>query len=196
MQPTIVCYVVIHSPKMIFIGFRMVGLFFLAISFLGPVPPAFFDILLVEVSMIGAQSSFSVKELLIFFFSKLTFSVSVFVFRKPSSRTFLKIFKIPFKIVSKLNHIFQVVQTAALGDSFDTNMDPSGAYYAAADKNHRVILCRKISSSDTSAIQERCWQEQCTKWKDNSTFGGQISEDRKCGRCSQRPRGFIVQHNS
>ena len=69
-------------------------------------------------------------------------------------------------------------------------------YYAAADKNHRGVLCRKISSSDTAAMQERFWQEQCTYWKDNSTFGGQISEDRKCGRCSQRPRLFIVRHNS
>ena len=62
-------------------------------------------------------------------------------------------------------------------------------YYAAADKNNRGVLCRKISSSDT-AMQERFWQEQCTWWKDNSTFGGQISEERKCGRCSQRPRSL------
>ena len=63
-------------------------------------------------------------------------------------------------------------------------------YYAAADKNHRGVLCRKISSSDTAAMQERFWQEQCTWWKDNSTFDGQISEDRcsiseLSGRCSQ-----------
>ena len=69
-------------------------------------------------------------------------------------------------------------------------------YYTAVDKSHRGILCCKISSSDTAAMQERFWQEQCTYWKDNSTFGGQISEDRKCGRCSQRPRSFIVRHNS
>ena len=69
-------------------------------------------------------------------------------------------------------------------------------YYAAADKNHRGVLCRKISSSDTAAMQERFWQEQCTWWKDNSTFDGQISEDRKCGRCPQRPTSFIVRHNS
>ena len=37
-------------------------------------------------------------------------------------------------------------------------------YYAAADKNHRGVLCRKISSSDTAAMQERFWQEQCTWW--------------------------------
>ena len=69
-------------------------------------------------------------------------------------------------------------------------------YYAAADKNHRGVLCRKISSSDTAAMQERFWQEQCTWWKDNSTFDGQISEDRKCGRCPQGPTSFIVRHNS
>ena len=69
-------------------------------------------------------------------------------------------------------------------------------YYAAADKNHRGILYRKISSSDTVAMQERFWQEQCTWWKDNSTFGGQIWEGRKCGRCLQRLASFIVQHNS
>ena len=57
------------------------------------------------------------------------------------------------------------------------------------------MLC-KISSSDTAAMQERFWQEQCTWWKDNSTFGGQISEDRTCGKCSQRLRSFIVRHNS
>ena len=54
--------------------------------------------------------------------------------------------------------------------------------YAGVDKNHRGVLWRKISSSDTAAIQERFWQEQCTWWKDNSTFGGQISKDRKCGK--------------
>ena len=69
-------------------------------------------------------------------------------------------------------------------------------YYAAADKNHRGVLCRKISSSDTAAMQERFWQEQCTWWKDNSTFDGQISEDRKCGRCPHGPTSFIVRHNS
>ena len=45
-------------------------------------------------------------------------------------------------------------------------------------------------------MQKRFWQEQCTWWKDNSTFGGQISEDRKCGRCQQWPTLFIVRHNS
>ena len=69
-------------------------------------------------------------------------------------------------------------------------------HYAAADKNHRGVLCREISSSDTAAMQERFWQKQCTWWKDNSTFSGQISEDRKCGRCPQRPTLFIVRHNS
>ena len=68
--------------------------------------------------------------------------------------------------------------------------------YAATDKNHRGVLCHKISSSDKAAMQKGFWQEQSTWWKDNSTFGGQISEDRKCGRCSQRPRSFIVRHNS
>ena len=69
-------------------------------------------------------------------------------------------------------------------------------YHPAADKNHRGVLCHKVSSSDTAAMPERFWQEQCTWWKDNSTFGAQISKDRKCGRCSQRPRPFIVRHNS
>ena len=69
-------------------------------------------------------------------------------------------------------------------------------YYAAPDENHRGVLCRKISSSDTAAMQERFWQEQCTWWKDNSTFGGQFSEDRKRGRCPQRSTLFIVRCNS
>ena len=56
-------------------------------------------------------------------------------------------------------------------------------YYAAVDKNHRGVLCHKISSSDTAAMQERFWQEQCTWYKDNSTFGGEILGDRKCSRC-------------
>ena len=33
-------------------------------------------------------------------------------------------------------------------------------------------------------------------WKDNLVFGGQISEDRKRGRCPRKPTSFIVQHNS
>ena len=69
-------------------------------------------------------------------------------------------------------------------------------YYAAADKNHLRVLCRKISSSDTAAIQEKFGHEPYIWWKGNSTFGGQISEDRKCGRCSLRPRSFIIRHNS
>ena len=61
-------------------------------------------------------------------------------------------------------------------------------YYAGVDKNHRGVRCRKISSN-TAVMQERFWQEQCAWWKDNSTFGGQISEDRCSvsefsGRCS------------
>ena len=69
-------------------------------------------------------------------------------------------------------------------------------YYASGNKNHCGILYCKISSSDTAAMQERFWQEQCTWWKDNSTLGGQISEDRKCGWCPQTPASFIVRHNS
>ena len=69
-------------------------------------------------------------------------------------------------------------------------------YYAAADKNHRGILYRKMSSSNKAAMQERFWQEQCTWWKDNSTFDDQILEERKCGWCPQRPKSFIVRHNS
>ena len=34
-------------------------------------------------------------------------------------------------------------------------------YYAAAHKNHRGVLCHKISSSDTTAMQEIFWQEWC-----------------------------------
>ena len=69
-------------------------------------------------------------------------------------------------------------------------------YYTAADKNHQGMLCCKISSSDTVAVQQRFWQKQCTWWKDISTFGGQISEDRNWDRCRQRPTLFIFQHNS
>ena len=62
-------------------------------------------------------------------------------------------------------------------------------YYAGVDKSHRGVRCCKISSSNTAVMQERFWQEQCAWWKDNSTFGGQISEDRCSvsefsGRCS------------
>ena len=56
-------------------------------------------------------------------------------------------------------------------------------YYAAADNNLRGVLCHKISSPDTAEMQDRFWQKQCTWQKDNLTFGGQISEDRKCSRC-------------
>ena len=56
-------------------------------------------------------------------------------------------------------------------------------YYAAADKYYQGVLCHKISSSYTAAMQERFWQEQCTWQKENSTFGGEISGDRKCSRC-------------
>ena len=69
-------------------------------------------------------------------------------------------------------------------------------YYASGNKNHWGILYCKISSSDTVAMQERFWQEQCTWWKDNSMFGGQILEERKCGWYPQRATSFIVRHNS
>ena len=70
-------------------------------------------------------------------------------------------------------------------------------YYAAADKNHWRVLCRKISTSETVAMQEKFWQEQCTWQKDNSTFGGQISGDRKCGKFPQRPQcSTLLSHNS
>ena len=55
--------------------------------------------------------------------------------------------------------------------------------YAAVDKNHWGVLCLKTSSSDTAAMQERFWQEQCTWYKDNSKFGGQILGASKCSRC-------------
>ena len=58
-------------------------------------------------------------------------------------------------------------------------------YYTAPDENHHV-LCRKISSSDTAAMQERFWQEQCTWLKDNSTFGGQF---RKTGSVADAHKG-------
>ena len=35
-------------------------------------------------------------------------------------------------------------------------------YYAAADKNNRVVLCNKISSSDTTTIQKIFRQKKCT----------------------------------
>ena len=63
-------------------------------------------------------------------------------------------------------------------------------------KTNWGVLCRKISSHDTAAMQKRFWQGHCTWWKDNLTFGGQILQDSKCGRCSQRPRSSIVWHNS
>ena len=47
-------------------------------------------------------------------------------------------------------------------------------YYAAADKDYQGVLCNKISSSHTTAMQERFRQEQCTWQKDNSTFGGKF----------------------
>ena len=61
-------------------------------------------------------------------------------------------------------------------------------YYAAADKNHRCVLCHKLSSSNTVAMQEKFWQGQYTWQMDNSTFGGQVSGDRKCSRCPQNPQ--------
>ena len=45
-------------------------------------------------------------------------------------------------------------------------------------------------------MQERFRQEQCTWYKENSTFGGLIFKDRKCGRCPHRPTLFITWHNS
>ena len=46
------------------------------------------------------------------------------------------------------------------------------------------------------------WEEKCTWWKDNSTFGGQILEDRCVlnfrieWQMLTKPRSFIVWHNS
>ena len=67
-------------------------------------------------------------------------------------------------------------------------------YYAAADINHRGVFCHKISSSNTAAVQETFWEEQCTWYKDNSMFGGQISGDRKRSRCPTKGRSG--QHRS
>ena len=68
-------------------------------------------------------------------------------------------------------------------------------HYAAADKNHRGVICRKISSFDTAAMQERFWQEQCTGWKENSTFGGQISKNKKCGKGRDYSSFVIIPEN-
>ena len=73
--------------------------------------------------------------------------------------------------------------------SFDTDMDPSWHY----TMQQQIKI---IETYFAAVMQERFWQEQCTWWKDNSTFGGQTSEDRKCGRWSQRPRLLIVPNNS
>ena len=70
-------------------------------------------------------------------------------------------------------------------------------YYPAADKNHRGELCHKISTSDTAAKRERFWQKQFTWYRDNATFGDQISGDKKCGRCPQRSQwSTLLSHNS
>ena len=58
-------------------------------------------------------------------------------------------------------------------------------YYAAADKNHRSVLCHKISSFDTATMQERFGRDNVP---DNSKFGGQILGNRKCDRCPQSPQ--------
>ena len=67
-------------------------------------------------------------------------------------------------------------------------------YYTAADKipSRRTLPQNQFfwNSGNAGKILAGTW---C---KGNSTFGGQIWEDRKCGRCSQRPRSFIVWHNS
>ena len=57
-------------------------------------------------------------------------------------------------------------------------------YYAAADKNHWGVLCRKISSSDTATMQERFWQKQCTWWKDQFWKTGSVADDHKGWHCS------------
>ena len=59
-------------------------------------------------------------------------------------------------------------------------------YYAAADKNHRVLLCRKISSSDTSAIQERCWQEQLPNGRTIQRF---VAKFQKTGSVADAHKG-------
>ena len=57
-------------------------------------------------------------------------------------------------------------------------------YYAAADKNHWGVLCRKISSSDTATMQGRFWQKQCTWWKDQFWKTGSVADDHKGWHCS------------
>ena len=57
-------------------------------------------------------------------------------------------------------------------------------YYAAADKNHWGVLCRKISSSDTATMQERFWQKHCNCWKDQFWKTRSVADDHKGWNCS------------
>ena len=58
--------------------------------------------------------------------------------------------------------IFQVVQTAGLGDFLIPIWIKLDAILSRNGQNHQEILCCKISASDTATMQEIFWQEQCT----------------------------------
>ena len=90
-------------------------------------------------------------------------------------------------------HIFQVVSIAGLGGSFDSNMDPTRCYTT----QQRIKIIGAYFATNQFFWHSGNTGEILAGTMYNSTFDGQISGDRTCGRCPQRPQWLTsFSHNS
>ena len=69
-----------------------------------------------------------------------------------SKKSALLFFFIPLMFYIFFFHIFQVIQTTALGDSFDTNMDPTGCY----SSQQRVKIIEEYLVTKSVLTQRQC----------------------------------------
>ena len=97
------------------------------------------------------------------------------------------LFFIPKLCITIFFHIFQVVQKAGLGDSFDTNMDPTGRYTT----QQRI----KIIEAQFAAKSVLMTQRQCRKdfgrnnVPDEKTIQRLVAEFRKTGSVADARKG-------
>ena len=80
------------------------------------------------------------------------------------------LFSIPKLCFTSIFHIFQVVQTAGLGDSFDTNMDPTGRF---ATQQWIKIIEAYFATKSVLLTQQQCRRD----------FGRNNVPDRKIIQC-------------
>ena len=138
----------------------------------------------------GAWSSFVFLQpvlVLFYFFLSKWWSIKSALFCFSSQSFFLQFFA----------HIFQVMLTAGLRDSFDTNMGPTGRYTT----QQRIKIIKAYFATKSDILTQR----QCRRsFSRNNVPDGRtiqrlvakLSEDRKCGSRPQRPTSFTIRHNS